>query len=68
LPPRSKGDSHKHNHVNFSHPHVNTQTKKSHSKSKWPSYSVDLYEVVDTIDGHVELFEVPREDAIWNIK
>jgi hypothetical protein len=47
---------------------VNTQTEKSYSKSEWPSYSVDLYEVVDTIDGHAEVFEAPYKDAIWNIK
>jgi hypothetical protein len=63
----SKGDLHGHDHVNFSHPRVNTHIEKSHLKSKWFSYSVDMYEVVDAIDGHVEVFEVPCEDAIWNI-
>jgi hypothetical protein len=68
LLPRSKGDSHKHDHVNFSCPCVNTQIEKSHSKFEWPSYSVDLYEVVDTINGHVKVFEAPYEDVIWNIE
>ncbi len=60
MPQGSKGDSHRHNHVNFSCPScVNTQIEKSYSKFEWPSYSVDLYEVVDTIDGHAEVFEAP---------
>ncbi len=59
LPPKSKGDSHRHYHVNFFCPCVNTQIRKLHSQCEWPSYSVELYEGVDTIDGNTEVLEVP---------
>jgi hypothetical protein len=47
----SKGDSHKHDHVNFFHPCVNHTIAKS---------SVDIEQlVVDQIQEHVEVLEAP---------
>ncbi len=61
---KSKGDSHRHNRVNFSRLHVNTQTKKLHLHCEWPSCNVDLYKGVDTIHGDAKVFEAPCRDAV----
>jgi len=60
----SKGDSHRHNLVNFSHPCVNTQTKKWHVQIEQPSFSANRYEVVDIIDGGVEVLEALCGDEL----
>jgi len=39
----SEGDSHKHNHVNYSHLHVNTQIGKSRVQIKWLLNNDDPY-------------------------
>jgi hypothetical protein len=62
--PKLEGDSHKHDHVNFSHPLVNTQIGKLHLQCEHPSFNVDSYEVVDTTNGDVEVFEVPYGDGV----
>jgi hypothetical protein len=62
LPPKSKWDSHKHNHVNFSRPSVHTNIGKSHLQIE------RLYEVVCIIDGGVEVLEVLCEDGVWHIE
>ncbi len=59
---RSKGDSHKHNCVNFCHPHVNAQTEKLHLQIECLSWSIDQYKVVDIINGSVEVLEVSYKD------
>jgi hypothetical protein len=61
---KSEGDSHRHNRVNFSHPLVNTQIGKLHLQCEHPSFNVDSYEVVDTIDDNVEVFEAPYGDGV----
>jgi hypothetical protein len=67
LPPRSKGDSHRHDCVNSFCPHVHTQIGKLHSQYEQPSCSVNLYEVVNTIDGDVEVLEAPCGNGVWYI-
>jgi hypothetical protein len=61
---KSKGDSHRHDRVNFSRLRVNTQTKKLHLHCEWPSSSVDLYKGVDTIHGDAKVLEAPCRDAV----
>jgi len=60
LAPKSKGDSHRHNHVNFSHPHVN------HTIAR---LSVEIEpHGVDQIQGDVEVLETPCGDGVWHIE
>ncbi len=56
---RSKGDFHRHNHVNFSHPHVN------HTIAK---LGVEIKHGVDQIQGDVEVLEAPCGDGVWHIE
>jgi hypothetical protein len=55
---RSKGDSHKHEHVNFSHPHVNHTIVSSNVNIEKP--------VVDQIEKTVEVLEAPCGDGVWH--
>jgi hypothetical protein len=55
-----KGDSHKHDRVNFSHPCV------SHTIVS-PSVNIEEL-VVDQIEEDVEVFEVPCGDGVWHIE
>jgi hypothetical protein len=59
-----EGDSHRHNRVNFSHPLVNTQIGKLHLQCEHPSFNIDSYEVVDTTNGNVEVFEAPYGNRV----
>jgi hypothetical protein len=55
LTPRSEGDSHKHDHVNFSHLHVSNTIVNS---------SVNIEEpIADQIEEDVEVLEVPCGDG-----
>jgi hypothetical protein len=56
IAPRSKADSHRHNHVNFSHPHVNHTIAKSGVEVEQPG--------VDQIQGDVEVLEAPCGDGV----
>jgi hypothetical protein len=60
LAARLKGDSHKHDRVNFSHPCV------SHTIVS-PSVNIEEL-VVDQIEEDVEVFEVPCGDGVWHIE
>jgi hypothetical protein len=60
LAPESRGDSHKHNHVNFFHPHVDHLIVRS---------NVEIEQLgVDQIHGNVEVLEAPCEDGVWHIE
>jgi hypothetical protein len=60
LAPRSKGDSHRHNYVNFFHPRVNHVTAKS---------NVQIEQLgADQIHGDVEVLEAPCGDVVWHIE
>ncbi len=51
-----KGDSHKHNHVNFFHPHVDHLIVRS---------NVEIEQLgLDQIHGNVEVLEAPCEDGV----
>jgi len=59
LTPRLKGDSHKHDHMNFSHPCVNhTITNSSVNTEK---------SVANQIEKYVEVLEAPCGDGVWHI-
>jgi hypothetical protein len=46
LPPKSKWDSHKHNHVNFSRPYVHTKIGKSHLQNENLRYEFFIYSYI----------------------
>jgi hypothetical protein len=57
--PRSKGDSHRHNRVNFTHPCVNYITTKS---------NVQIEQLgANQIHADVEVLEAPYGDGVWHI-
>jgi hypothetical protein len=60
LAPKSKGDSHKQNCVNFSHLHVNHTIARLNVEIEQPG--------VDQIQGDVEVLETPCGDGVWHIK
>jgi len=60
LAPKSEGDFHKHNCVNFSHPHVN------HTIAR---LSVEIEQLgVNQTQGDVEFLEAPCGDGVWHIE
>ncbi len=61
-----EGDSHRHNRVHFSHPCVNIQIGKLHVQIEWPSFSIHHYEVVDIINGGVEVLKALCENGVWH--
>jgi hypothetical protein len=65
---RSKGDSHRHNCVNFFHPHVNAQIEKLHVQIECLIWSIDQYKVMDITNGSVEVLEISCENGMWDIK
>ncbi len=58
--PKSKGDSHRHNRVNFLHPHVNHTIAKSVVEIEQPK--------VDQIQRDVEVFDAPCGNGVWHIE
>jgi hypothetical protein len=54
---RSKGNSHRHEHVNFSHHCVNHTIVSS---------SVNIELIVDQIEKDVEVLEAPCGDGVWH--
>ncbi len=60
LAPKSEGEFHKHNHVNFSHLHVN------HTMARL-SVEIELPRV-DQTQGDVEVLEAPYGDGVCHIK
>lgn len=68
LPLGSKGDSHKHDLVNFVRPWINIETGKIlHVQIKQPFPNFDQNEIMDIIDGCVEVMEASYGDGIWHI-
>jgi hypothetical protein len=61
LAPRSKGDSHKHDYVNFYHPCVNHTIARSNVDS-------EQLEAGQIPENHVEVREAPCVDGVWHIK
>jgi hypothetical protein len=60
LTPRSQGDSHRHDHVNFSHPRVNHIIANS---------SVDVEQpIANQIQEDIEVLEIPCDDGVWHIE
>jgi hypothetical protein len=56
----SKGDSHRHDCVNFFHPHLNHIIARSGVESEQPRGN--------QIHGDVEVLETPGGDGIWHIE
>jgi hypothetical protein len=58
LLPKAKGDSHRHDHVNFSRPHVNTHIGKSHVQIE------QLHVMLISMKWWISLMEVLKS---WNL-
>jgi hypothetical protein len=55
-----EGDSHRHDHVNFSHPCVNHIIARSSVEIEQPR--------ADQIQGDVEVLKAPCGDGVWHIE